>query len=567
MSKPMARLSKEHYAPVERARTPVKSSAKNRFTNIFKSSPRNSPPGSSMNTVERDHLLKPSVVEVGLQAVSRARSGDVEGRKEHGASSPFPLTTEKTKSQELVSWIAVDKTLDLSATTDAEVLVDEWQAEAEAKKEELKIDKMSSSGDRCSELSFRRITSGNWSKYPNSEDVEGGIVDSWDKHMADISSQSNPRLIEIRKADLSGLKEDLNPYANPEYFRHHTMDEMVKVNPEWLNYSPEEDENGTNNHWSRRVDDVYPKSAHYSRSNRVSWLDSARSSRAVEKGTPIGNDTVDSEEERETEALVIRSPSTPTTDRLCVGEDKHNDIGPYHTTAKTFSPIMEEYTTELGEIIQDNRVMNTGGLGVTTAEHDITQVDGDLDEDASIDSIPSPSRFIVDTALLQQLYEHGVPTPEGVQFYVNRKIQEAIHAHENKLHTPSSHRHIDVPKALKVGPILITDPILVSHATQAVRLIYYAILFAAAIAGPKTFFVWVWKMAIFWCVYEIVTREFGLKDEEAPDLLLEPLHHGVEELLGMGENAALRLGYMLGPFIGGIVKRVVDDDEESEAEE
>jgi hypothetical protein len=566
MSEPMARLSKEYYAAVERAETPVKSSTRNRFTNIFKSSPRKGSPGSSIDAVERDDKLKVGVVKLGLQAAGRAHLGDFEGTQEQGASSSSPLTMEDAKPQEFVSWTAIEKTLDLSGTADAEELVDEWQAELEAKKEEHKTEDARRSGGRPSEVSSIRTTSGNWSRFPNSKDEEGGVVDSWDKHMADISSQSNPRSFRNRKV-VPGQKEGLNPYADPEYVRHHTLDEMVKVDPEWLSYSLEEDEKGTIDPRSNREDDINPKPTYYSRSNCESGLDSARSSRAVENGTPNSNITIDSREKHVTKALDTHSPSTQTTDRLCTEEEENNDIELHRTTAQTFFPIMEEYTTELGEIIQGNRILDTGDLNVTAAEIDITQVNSDLEDDASVGSIPSPSKLIVDTALLQQLYEHGVPTPEGVQFYVNRKIQEAIHAHEDSFHTPSSHRQIDVPTALKVGPILITDPTLVSHAIQAIRLMYYAILLAAAIAGPKTFFVWVWKIAIFWGIYEVVTREFGWKDDGAPDLLLEPLHNGVEELLGMSENAALRLGYMLGPFIGGIVKSVMNEDEGSEVEE
>jgi hypothetical protein len=556
----MARLSKEHYAAVERAETPVKSSTKNRFTNIFKSSSRKSSPDSSVNTAERNPKLKPGVLEVGLHAADMARLSNVDGTQEEGASSPFPLTMEDAKPQELVSWTAVDKTLDLSGTTNAEELVDEWQAELEKKKEDHKLENARSSGGRRSEIPSLRTTGGHWSRCPHSEDEEGGIVDSWDKHMADISSQSNPRSFKNRKADLCGQKEDRKPYANLEDARHHTMDELVEVDPEWLSYSPEEDEKGMIDPWSKRVDGVFPKSTHYSHYDRESSLGSIRSFRATEKVTSVSKNTVNSPEEYVAGVLGTRCTSTPKADQLCSGREEHSDIEMYRT-AQTFSPIMEEYITELGEIIQENRVMDTEELDVKIAEEDVTQVESDLDDDASLDSIPSPSKLIVDTALLQQLYEHGVPTPEGVQFYVNRKIQEAIHAHENKLHTPFSHRHIHAPKALKIGPILITDPALVSYTTQAIRLIHYAILFATTVAGPKTFFVWVWKMAIFCGVYEVVTRELGWKDEETPDLLLEPLYHGFKELLGVGENAALRLGYMLGPFIGEIVKGVVDGDE------
>jgi hypothetical protein len=234
---------------------------------------------------------------------------------------------------------------------------------------------------------------------------------------------------------------------------------------------------------------------------------------------------------------------------------------------QTISPIMEEYVTKMDETVQDTRNIQTTDLGSLAVEDDNPELDDNLENGASLNSTQSSSKLLVNTELLRQFYKQGVPTPEGVQFFVNRKIAEAIVAHEEKYHRPISDRCREAPKSIKFGPVLIKGPILISCSRKAVRLMYYILLFCAALVEPKAFFVSVWKMTVIFGAYEIVGREFGWKDEQTPDLLLEPLHYLVVGLLGKGEDAAMRLGYTLGPFVGGIMRGIVDGDDGDEAEE
>lgn len=489
MSESMARLSKEHLAAVERAETPVKSSTKNRFINISKVSPRKSP-GSSTESIEKDEELRPGFTKVEINPADRARLSD---ESQHAL-----LTITKIKPHELIATTAVDRIIDATGETDAEKLVNEWQTELEEAKE---------------------------GKEPQTAPTE-------------------------------------LPYAH-----RNSINEMLEVDPNWFSYSHDEEEERIVGKWSKRADNITPLSKLYSYYGRKAGLDELQSSPATEKGISARKEgIVDSWDKHVADVSDTSSPRTATANGHSTGHGEHEDVKMPHTV-QTFSPIIEEYATELGEVAQDTNNIQATELGSPAMEDENDQVDHELGDDASVNSIHSSSKLLFNTELLQQLYDQGVPTPEGVQFYVNRKITEALLAHEEKFHRPICARHLEPPKSVQFGTVLITDPALVSYSLQAVRLMYYAMFFFAALAGPKSFFVWVWKMAVIVGVYEIVTRKLGWKDERTPDLLLEPLHHGFEDFLGKSENAAMRLGHTLGPFITGILREIVDGDDAQEMEE
>jgi hypothetical protein len=378
------------------------------------------------------------------------------------------------------------------------------------------------------------------------------------------------KLVSEWQAELEETKkEGKEPQTAPTellYARRNTIDETIEVDQNWFSYSHDEEEEHIVGEWSKCADDIIPVPKRYSYYGRKAGLDELQCSPAAEKGIFVRKkDTVDSWDKHVANVPDTSSPRTPTANGHNTGYGENEHVEKFHTV-HTFLPIMEEYVTELGEVIQDTGNIQTTELDNPEMEVDNDQVDDDLRDDASANSVHPSSKLLVYTELLQQLYDQGVPTPEGVQFYVNRKITEALLAHEEKFHRPISARRLETPKSVQFGHVLITDPVLVSYSLQVVRLMYYAILFFAALAGPKSFFVWVWKMAVIFGVYEIVTRELGWKNEQTPDLLFEPLHHGVEELLGKGEDAAMCLGYTLGPFITGIVRGIVDGDD-AEVEE
>jgi hypothetical protein len=285
MSENVARLSKEHHAAVECAETPLKSSSKNRFINIFKISPLKSP-RSSTDSMEKSEELRPRFTKVGTKPADRARLSD---ESQHAL-----LTITDIKPQELTATTVVDRIVDATGETDAEKLVSEWQAELEETKEEGK---------------------------------------------------------EPKTAPTELL-----------YARRNTIDEMIEVDQNWFSYSHDEEEEHIVGEWSKCADDIIPVSKRYSYYGRKAGLDELQCSPVAEKGISVRKkDTVDSWNKHVANVPDTSSPCTPTTNGHNTGYGENEHVEKFHTV-HIFSPIMEEYVTELGEVIQDTGNIQTKGV-------------------------------------------------------------------------------------------------------------------------------------------------------------------------------------------------------------
>ena len=196
MSENMARLSKEHYAAVERAETPAKSSPKNRFINIFKTSPHKSPQISTDN-IDKEEKLGPGFTKVGINPADRARLSD--------ELPDDSLTITGIKPQEIIAPTVVDRIIDATGETDAEKLVSEWQAELDEAKEKEK--ERQTAPTKLPYVCRNTIdemleVDPNWFSYSHDEEEER-IVGEWSKRTDHINPVSKRYSYHGRKAGLN----------------------------------------------------------------------------------------------------------------------------------------------------------------------------------------------------------------------------------------------------------------------------------------------------------------------------------------------------------------------------
>ena len=162
---------------------------------------------------------------------------------------------------------------------------------------------------------------------------------------------------------------------------------------------------------------------------------------------------------------------------------------------------------------------------------------------------------------LNEADEFRVSTQEYIRMYIDSKIKEAIQAHETKHHATTLLRHNAkaLPANIKIGPLYILNQQLTSLARSTVLLMYFGIALFLALAGPRISFLWAWKVVTVLSIYEIATRELGWKDDEAPDVILEPVKRGIDALVYVYGNTTMRLGFWVEDVVVKMARGVHKD--------
>ncbi|KAF2794301.1 hypothetical protein K505DRAFT_361182 [Melanomma pulvis-pyrius CBS 109.77] len=481
----MARLSDAHYHDSGTPKPPA--SAKKRFSDIFKSSPRSSPG-------RKEIVLDRGVEKVGLFPVNKnGRFNANESRQDDASRENLrsPSAESEAKSEDIKIPNEVDKTMDPSGATNAQDLVGQWQAE---------LHEQNGKARREAEASA--------------------------KHQADLAQSERKDRLAVTKL-MGGREIHVGP---AEEVRQVRQRDAARANEGIL--AP----------FVKHLDDIEdPASSLYPKGGQ--------SASHEDRGGVQGNYINDAGHTAHDEHVVDRSNF--------VLEDPIMHTGGIVQDFKTLkmNPIKED----IGQEEEDD---------VSVVQDPITAVDHDLSDHSSIVSEQSAPESSHDNEFFRELYRTGMPTVEGVQYYVNRKVQEVLDEHEDKYHHLSHvRRHYNTaPMDIKVGPVYIVDPVTASFSQHLMFSIYLSMLFFAALKGPKEFVVWVWRMAVILGTYEIYTRKMGWKDEQKPDVLLVPAYYALEELVKVGEDTVLRVGFLLESIASGTSQNALDTDEEEDTE-
>jgi hypothetical protein len=105
---------------------------------------------------------------------------------------------------------------------------------------------------------------------------------------------------------------------------------------------------------------------------------------------------------------------------------------------------------------------------------------------------------------------------------------------------------------LKLGPVKITNPVLIQYAQQLFPAIYLLMFVWAALDSPTTLWISLWKTTIYGILYWMALEMLEWWDAEVPDVLLEPLVYRFPVAVSAGaKTVGFRVGEIIGMFMEG----------------
>ncbi|KAF1962630.1 hypothetical protein CC80DRAFT_541785 [Byssothecium circinans] len=86
----------------------------------------------------------------------------------------------------------------------------------------------------------------------------------------------------------------------------------------------------------------------------------------------------------------------------------------------------------------------------------------------------------------------------------------------------------EVPSSA-IGPFVIHSASTATQVYQVITVLYIAILFIAAIIGPKAFALTAWRLGLFFATYEMARQQLGWNHRGARDVVVGPMKKAIEK--------------------------------------
>lgn len=169
------------------------------------------------------------------------------------------------------------------------------------------------------------------------------------------------------------------------------------------------------------------------------------------------------------------------------------------------------------------------------------------------------------------IFDDNDSLSRGIREYVASKIAEAVVEQERRIHalvpaTPSQmlitfkfdgamnagdlfqgiENHSPTFNLLEgpkyIGPMAISHPRLASNIQSLAIAMYVVIVSGAALLGPKTLGLALWRIAVMLVVYVATGRHLGWCEDAQKEVLLAPVAYIIGVIRGSGKDVASRLG-------------------------